>query len=572
MATASPHSPRRRRIVSLGLKLAATTVFLVLIVSTVLAALSLRSFSEDLEAQTERLVRIRTDAIEQVGSSTARYLALPAVGPMYDNDLAALYALILPPVREEGEQDLVYGFIVDAEARLWVAAVDEQYAELHVPGASAEGETRLYRATADEREPELPARVSPALVEALGRAQPAAGQQVERRLVLAGGGGEESRTLLEFVAPIVDRESRTLGWLTLAYSLDELERELAEIRAAGAERQSELRRRMLLLGGLAAVMGCLIAILQALAITRNVKKLSRAANQIARGDLSVRANVRSSDEIGVLGHQFNVMADRVQALLIETEQKAMLERELDIARTIQEQLMPPPGLSEVAGVGVSGYFRSASICGGDFWHRHALGPRDLLLTIGDVTGHGVPSAMISAAAKSGLDTLLNVHAERGAVPLPWLLGELNKTIHDTAQRSLVMTFLAVHVDRARNQLSLASAGHNFPFLVRRQPDGRARAMPLVARGTRLGDARESTFEATQVPIVAGDLLFLYTDGLTEYVGASGTEYGERRLARLLESLAGQSPQVILERVLDDLAGFAGPAPQTDDITLVVAAL
>src|SRR5690606_18202755 len=123
-------------------------------------------------------------------------------------------------------------------------------------------------------------------------------------------------------------------------------------------------------------------------------------------------NVRSSDEIGELGAHFDVMADRVQALLVETQQKAMLEKELDIARMIQETLLPQPGLTRHHGISFAGFFRAASVCGGDFWQYNELDDARVVLSVGDVTGHGVPSAMISAAAKSSLDTLVSVSGDR----------------------------------------------------------------------------------------------------------------------------------------------------------------
>ena len=181
----------------------------------------------------------------------------------------------------------------------------------------------------------------------------------------------------------------------------------------------------------------------------------------------------------------------------------------------------------------------------------------------DVTG---TKLMISAAAKSGLDTLINVSPSR--LSLPYLLEELNKTVYDTAQRKFVMTFLAMKLDTRVGSLEFANAGHNFPLLLR-SVNGKPEAQALIARGNRLGDVRNSRYQQIGCELLAGDLIFLYTDGLTEYRDPQGREYTERRLRRLLLSHCHLEPDAILSKVLSDLSEFAGNAPQEDDITIVV---
>ena len=557
---------QRRRIISLSVKLTATTVVLVFLVVAIFGGLTLRLVDDSVESQTERLIRIRTDSLDEVGYTTARYLAFSAASPMYDNDLAGLYGLVQPLVEQESGSDVLYAYVVATDGRVWIATADPEVAAFHV-GDEADP---LYRRTDDLMEPTLQENVGTAVLAPYADlAILPLRQDVAPRFV-ATDGASSSIEVQQYTAGIIDRNEELLGYLTLAYSLDRLHEEVAQLTADGEERRASSRDRILLLGALAVVLGFIIAIAQALAITRNVKALWRATKRIAAGDLEVRARIRSRDEIGVLGQHFNVMADRVQRLLVETQEKAKMEKELDIARMIQETLLPPPGRIEVHGIAFAGYFRSASVCGGDFWHYNAIGDNELLLTIGDVTGHGVPSAMISAAAKSGLDTLINVSP--GRISVPYVVEELNKTIFDTARRALVMTFLALKFEPQAGIMTFANAGHNFPILVRRNPEGKAEARALVARGNRLGDVRTSRYQQHEAPVQVGDVLVLFTDGLTEYQDASGAEYGERRLRRLLISLAHLGPEEILSRVLGDLSAFAGSAPQEDDITLVVAKL
>ena len=119
-----------------------------------------------------------------------------------------------------------------------------------------------------------------------------------------------------------------------------------------------------MVGGLFVLIGTVLAILQGLSITRPIKQLAWRADQIARGDLRARVEVTSKDEIGVLAQNFNFMADQISLLLEQTAEKARIDQELEVARAIQETLVPSSELVDRKVVKVAGYFLPASQCGG----------------------------------------------------------------------------------------------------------------------------------------------------------------------------------------------------------------
>ena len=162
--------------------------------------------------------------------------------------------------------------------------------------------------------------------------------------------------------------------------------------------------------------------LQSLRITRPIRDLTESVERIAQGELKERVRIGSTDELGVLARNFNHMAERIGVLLSEAKQKATLEKELEVARVIQESLLPPSTLIDARCLRLRGFFRSASICGGDWWSYAELPGGKVLVVIGDVTGHGVSSAMITAAAKSCCDTLR--HVTDGELTVTFLLEEL----------------------------------------------------------------------------------------------------------------------------------------------------
>jgi serine phosphatase RsbU (regulator of sigma subunit) len=348
---------------------------------------------------------------------------------------------------------------------------------------------------------------------------------------------------------------------------------IAAQNAAIAERVDARRRVSLLntvfVGALVVLLGLVLTILQSLRISRPLRELTDSVERIAHGDLSERALVDSGDEIGVLSRNFNYMAERLGVLLTETKEKATLEKELEVARIIQESLLPPSRLIEREFIEFMGYFKSASICGGDWWSYSELAGGRLLMLIGDVTGHGVSSAMITAAAKSCCDTLR--HVTDGELTVTFLLEELNKTIYEAANRKFVMTFFATIIDPRTRTITFSNAGHNFPLLFRANPgQGEPAVVPLVDRGNRLGDVMESRFTEKQVRYDVGDVLVWYTDGITEGVGNSGEEYGDKRFRRSIRSVLDQGADHILDRILKDAAAwFANFQQPEDDITLVV---
>lgn len=325
----------------------------------------------------------------------------------------------------------------------------------------------------------------------------------------------------------------------------------------------------LFVGGMIILLGVVLNILQALRISRPIRELTDSVERIAHGDLGERAVVDSTDEIGVLGRNFNYMAERLGILIKETEERATYEKEMEVARIIQESLLPPSRLITKGDFEFAGFFKSASICGGDWWNFAEIADGRLLMLIGDVTGHGVSSAMITAAAKSCCDTLR--HVTDGELTVTFLLEELNKTIYEAANRRFVMTFFATIIDPRERTLTFSNAGHNFPLLFRARPaDGEPAIVPLITRGNRLGDVMDSRFLERTVPYAEGDVIVWYTDGITEGLGKSGDEYGEKRFRRSIRSALDRPADRILDKILADAeAYFADFAHPEDDITLVV---
>ena len=355
--------------------------------------------------------------------------------------------------------------------------------------------------------------------------------------------------------------------MVVSYDLAPLDAALEGVEADRKHRTRAAMRSTFLVGGLALLAGLLLSLFQGLRFARPIRRMARTSAVIASGDLSARVRVDGDDELSRLGERFNVMAEHVEELLVDSVSKAELEHELNLARDIQTVLVPAAGLHQVPGMEISGYYEPAETCGGDFWDFAPLPRGCSTVLIGDVTGHGVPAAMLTATAKASLDTLRHVQGD--ALHVSETLRVLDHVIRDAGAGSFFMTATCAFLDSRESLLFFSSAGHP-PGLHLRWAQGGVKLTRLVSRGNRLGDGDPSGFESHRTRVVTGDLLVWYTDGIVEAADEEGRAYGVRRLLRSLSKLTPTTtPDRAVEVIVDDFMSFREGRPLEDDVTLVV---
>jgi PAS domain S-box-containing protein len=251
--------------------------------------------------------------------------------------------------------------------------------------------------------------------------------------------------------------------------------------------------------------------------------------------------------------QARVLADKLTA------------KELEVARTIQQSLVPSQDTLDRRSLKLAGHFEPTAECGGDWWTWHDLKNDKILLVIGDVTGHGIPSAMMTAAAKAACDVFRMINGNE--IEAPALLEVMNEAIYNAARERFAMTCFAAIFDTKARSITFANAAHNFPLLCRGvQRD----VSSLTVRGNRLGDAPRASYEAMTMPLEAGDTIIFYTDGIVEAQGADGEQYGVRRFREQIKKTAHLEPPVVRDMLIDSYHHYLGRMPRTDDVTLVVA--
>jgi serine phosphatase RsbU (regulator of sigma subunit) len=321
-------------------------------------------------------------------------------------------------------------------------------------------------------------------------------------------------------------------------------------------------------------------------VTRGLNELTRITLQIASGDFSIRLRPQSRDEVGLLAIAVDNLAKRIRGLLAGKLEAARLEQELKTAQMVQSTLFPKSGI-ESGPFQVTGFYQPATECGGDWWTHQKVGETGDFLCIGDATGHGAAAAMVVALAFSSCKTLARLSGDdKNLLKSPGkFLEQLNMTLWEAGAGKTSMTFFVVYIDHEKGEMKYANAGHNHPILMTQNDEDarlgsarvratgrKRRCFSLLSAGNPLGYSGNSTYEERVINLVAGDKLFLYTDGLIECQNAEGEAFGKRRMMDFLESQIPATAEDTKKEVVHLAFSFFAKNPLVDDVTVVVAEL
>lgn len=254
------------------------------------------------------------------------------------------------------------------------------------------------------------------------------------------------------------------------------------------------------------------------------------------------------------------------AIADEVAQRERLNREVEIAREVQERLFPQE-LPKIPGLDYSGRCRPARGVGGDYYDFLALPGGRLGIALGDVSGKGIAAALMMAS----LEASLRAEAVRGTDDLATLIQNVNRLVYDATAENHYATFFYAQYNPANRRLSYVNAGHNPPFLLRRCGSER-KVERLSDGGTVIGLFPTFPYRQSDLSIEPGDLLVAYTDGITETMNQAEEEWGETELIRTVEASNSLPTAEVIDRIMSAADRFASGAKQHDDMTLVVLRL
>ena len=255
------------------------------------------------------------------------------------------------------------------------------------------------------------------------------------------------------------------------------------------------------------------------------------------------------------------------------EETERLETELDNARKIQASMLPSifPAFPERKEIDVHAIMIPAKEVGGDFYDLYELDERHIAFTIADVSGKGIPAALFMVIAKTILKNQMKIEAREGG-SRNWAkaVERANRELCEGNREKLFVTMILGVLDRETGEVCFVNAGHNKP-LVGRWRDGRRwwSYVHTEKQGFVLG-VFPTSYEMDRLFLGTGDVLFLYTDGVTESMNGAQELYGEERLQKVLDGFEGGdlSAHAVLSTVHEDILNYAGDADQFDDITML----
>ena len=237
-----------------------------------------------------------------------------------------------------------------------------------------------------------------------------------------------------------------------------------------------------------------------------------------------------------------------------------ISRELELAQTIQRQLLPAAEY-DIEGLDLAAAYLATDRVGGDYYDVFQRSPSTVCALIADVSGHSVASGLMMTAARSAVRLIFEQTTRPSEI-----LHRLNDALYgDLDQTGLFISMCIVVLDTDAKTAQYASAGH-LPLLI--YHDSSQEYEALDSTGLLLGIIPDARFDETVLSIARGDTAVLYTDGVTECRDSSGTFYGEERLRRLVADTAASDAQEIVRTVVSDLRAHT-QGRLDDDVTLLV---
>ncbi|MCB0062913.1 MAG: SpoIIE family protein phosphatase, partial [Caldilineaceae bacterium] len=326
-------------------------------------------------------------------------------------------------------------------------------------------------------------------------------------------------------------------------------------------------------------------------VTRDIRTLAQAAEQVSAKNYAIDLKLKSHDEIGQLGQTFGFMAEEIRQYTTHLEERIAertadlqqaneqitrlnerlqdenlrMSAELDVARQLQMMVLPPEReTNTIADLDVAGYMQPADEVGGDYYDIVSVGD-SVYLGIGDVTGHGLPAGVIMLMAQTAMLTL----SQHGVQNMERLLSVLNQVLYRNIlriQENKTLTLAAIHYHNQRYTL----VGQHESVLICRR-DGTLEEIDTLNLGFPIGLEYEidDFLATTEFALAPGDVMLLYTDGVTEAERSDGEQFGIARLKEALTQYHQLAAQEIIARTVDNVYTFIGDSKIYDDISVLV---
>ena len=300
-------------------------------------------------------------------------------------------------------------------------------------------------------------------------------------------------------------------------------------------------------------------------ITTTVDDLSRAAHQIAGGNFAWRTPVRSQDQLGDLSCNFNEMAIALEQLQKDEAARLRLESELQIAQSVQQYLYPHVA-PILRGATVSGRTLAARTIGGDLYDFFDLGPERIGILCADVSGKGIPAALMMANLQAVARAHFGDSIDGPAAPPAHFVEKLNQQLAGRFGDNRYASLFWAEYDGQTGILTYVNAGHPSPIL--RYSTGEIERLNSV--GVPVGMFAKTRYTAKTLEMRPGSRLVIFSDGLTDAENAAEEDFGDERLVEYCSTIAvGMDAKGTADRLMQAVAEWSGGVERFDDTTVVV---
>lgn len=383
-------------------------------------------------------------------------------------------------------------------------------------------------------------------------------RNIGRRMIKGKSGFVQTSSLTDgkksymYYAPM-----RSSGWsLGVLFPEDEL--------MADAKR---LSKNLFLLGLIGLALLVIAVSLIANSITKPLRSLVQASERVAQGDLDVKLPpVKYHDEIGRMSDSFSNMLrslkDYIEIYAETAAAKERMESELKVAHNIQLSIIPRtfPPFPNRQEIDIYADLNPAKEVGGDYYDFFLIDDNHLCFTIGDVSGKGVPASLYMAVTR----TLIRAKTVHGLSPAKVITRVNHDLCLDDSTAMFVTIFLGI-LDLRTGEIEYCNAGHDLPFLIRREGEVEPMGNP---EGLVVGIFEDFEYKTSRFLLSQGDTVFLFTDGVTEAMNKDQVMYSEDRLEEFLKKQHNSNPTELINKLIEEVESFSAGAEQSDDITIL----
>ena len=328
---------------------------------------------------------------------------------------------------------------------------------------------------------------------------------------------------------------------------------------------NSLTRYILLYNLVGAILLIIAIVFLANRITRPLKKLASATDQIAAGNFNVAIpEMHSKDEVSHLAASFNFMKislrQYIDNLMETTAAKQKMESELKIAHEIQMGILPKifPPFPDRPEFDLYAVIEPAKEVGGDFYDFFLLDDSFLYFTVGDVSGKGVPASLFMAVTKTLIKASTAID-----LPLNEIICKVNNDLCRENDSSMFVTIFFGRINIRTGEVDFVNAGHNLPYIV--SQNGEIKKIEKTG-DIAVGIIDNYPYKLARITLAENDKIFLYTDGITEAQNITDELYSDKRLEVFLKTQQLSSAKELVLNSVKEVKKFSDTAPQSDDIT------